>query len=81
MFRALGCGGSTLGQQAEAARNKGLLTSHDLRLTDWVTADRSTLGDAHNAAPATRHDARLTVHVVGSLILRLAEDPRRAAPR
>ncbi len=81
MFAALGCRGSTLAQQAEAARKKGLLTSHDLKLTDWVTADRSTRGDAHNAAPASGEDGRLTVHVVGSLILRLAADPRRAAPR
>lgn len=77
LLNALGVKAGTLDAQARAAREKGLLRGHDLKLTDWVTGDRSTTGDAHNATPAKREDAWLTVHVAGALILRLAEGTAR----
>jgi hypothetical protein len=73
----LGCKGNALGPLGDDARKRGLLTPYDAKLVDWVSADRSGKGDAHNATPATRDDAWLAVHVVGALILRLAGDPNR----
>ncbi len=65
------------------ARKKGVLAPHDATLAagiekiiDWVCADRSETGDAHNAKPATRDDAWFAVHVVGALILRPAGGTR-----
>jgi hypothetical protein len=79
MFKALGCEGNQLDPLAKSAQKKGLLTGYDLKLIEWVAADRSTMGDTHNAEPATRGDAWLAVHVVGALILRLAANkPRRS---
>lgn len=79
----LDCNGNALGALAKSALHKGLLAPHDSRmvdtikrLIDWVAADRSEKGDAHNATPATRDDAWLTVHVVGALILRLTGSSR-----
>jgi hypothetical protein len=46
------------------------------KIIDWVESDRSEKGDAHNARPATREDAWLTVHIVGAVILRLTGEPR-----
>lgn len=84
-LKLLGCEGNSLGPLAKSARDKGLLAAHDSTLADgikkvidWVSADRSEMGDAHNAAPATRDDAWLAVHIVGALILRLA-GPERSA--
>jgi AbiJ N-terminal domain 4 len=79
----LGCDGNALGPLIGSARTKGLLAQHDSTLADgiakimhWVSADRSQLGDGHHTSSATRADAWFTVHVVGALILRLAEGPR-----
>lgn len=75
----LGCEGNSLGPLISDARDKGLLGPHDSKLSegvekfmDWVSADRSVLGDTHANTDADRHDAWLAVHVVGALILRLA---------
>lgn len=80
---ALGCEGNSLGKLGASAREMGLLAPHDVTLADairkildWVSADRSESGDAHNASPATRDDAWFTVHVVGALILRLTKGGR-----
>lgn len=80
----LGCKGNALGPLLEDARAKGILAPHDSpmsdalkRIGDWVSADRSTKGDAHNSKPASPEDAWLTVHVVGALILRLATGGKR----
>jgi hypothetical protein len=70
---ALGCRGNALGPLLEDAQRKGLLASHDKKLADWVSADRSTTGDAHHHSGATEADAWLNVHVVGALIVRLAD--------
>lgn len=76
----LGCEGNQLGKLAASARQKGLLAGHDMKLVDWVAADRSETGDSHNARPAGHDDAWLTVHVVGALILRLAGSAPRSRP-
>lgn len=81
-----GCSGNALGPLLASARQRGILAAHDQplsdgigKLIDWVSADRSTLGDGHRgASPATREDAWLTVHIVGALILRLSGEPRTA---
>jgi hypothetical protein len=80
---ARGCKGNALGPLAKSARSKGLFGPHDAvmtdmlhRMVDWVSADRSAKGDAHQVAQPSVEDAWLTVHVVGALILRLA-GPRR----
>jgi hypothetical protein len=73
----LGCRGNALGPRADDARRRGLLAPYDGKIIDWVSADRSGKGDAHNATPASREDAWLAVHVVGALILRLAGGANR----
>lgn len=79
----LGCIGKSLGPLVASARGKGLLAPHDSpmvgaieRVVHWVSADRSTIGDAHQVGSATIDDAWLTVHIVGALILRLAGSAR-----
>ena len=78
-----GSKGNALGPLAKSAHSKGLFGPHDAvmtdvlhKLVDWVSADRSAKGDAHQVAQPTIEDAWLTVHIVGALILRLA-GPRR----
>jgi hypothetical protein len=79
-LKAIGCKGNSLGPLCDDAKTKGLLGSHDSPMTDaiakvvgWVSADRSTVGDAHAVSRALPEDAWLTVHIVGALILRLAQ--------
>jgi len=81
---ALGCEGNALGPLLKDARRRGLLVGHDQNLIDgiskfidWASADRSTTGDAHKPSHAATSDAWLMVHVVGALIVRLAD----AVPR
>lgn len=77
---ALGCSGNSLGPLIEDAVRKGLLAKHDKKLAGWVSADRSTSGDAHYHSTATESDAWLAVHVVGALVVRLADpDAKRGA--
>ena len=83
----LGCSGNALGPLIKSARSKALFTAHDARMLDaidrvlnWVSADRSNTGDAHNATPAAIEDAWLTIHIVGAVLVRLgAETPRPGA--
>lgn len=82
---ALGCDGNALGPLVRDARKRGMLGATDTKLAsgigdliDWVSSDRSGNGDAHNANPASREDAWLTIHVVGALALRLAVGTPRA---
>jgi hypothetical protein len=86
MLVALGASGNALGPLLKSARSMGLLAAHDAILTealqktiDWVSADRSNLGDAHKADSAEVQDGWFTVHVVGALIVRLA-GPKRIVP-
>lgn len=83
---ALGCQGNALGRLIMDAKQKGLLASHDQTLTDgivkfldWASADRSQTGDAHSNSHAALGDAWLMVHVVGALVLRLADGEPRAS--
>ena len=82
-LEAAGAEGDQLGRLIVSARKKGLLTGHDPNLTDgiekfmhWASADRSQSGDAHGLGTDARADAWLAVHVVGALILRLADGHR-----
>jgi hypothetical protein len=75
----LGCEGNALGPLIKSARKKGLLAPHDgpmaeavEKLMHWVSADRSTTGDAHGSTSPSTEDAWLIVHLVGALVLRLA---------
>lgn len=81
---ALGCEGNAIGPLLKDAKRKGLLVGHDQNLIDgiskfidWASADRSTTGDAHKPSEAAISDAWLMVHIVGALIVRLAD----AVPR
>jgi hypothetical protein len=83
---ALGCSGNALGPLIKSAKGKGLLARHDSPLLDavektmhWVSADRSESGDAHQVADASSDDAWFIVHIVGAVILRLAQGGPRAA--
>lgn len=78
----LDCKGNSLGPLIKDAKSRGLLGSHDqvltdgiVRFMDWASADRSTTGDSHKTSQASVADAWLMVHVVGALIVRLA-DPK-----
>jgi hypothetical protein len=45
----LGCKGNSLGPLSQSAIKMGLLASHDKNLLDWLSADRSSTGDAHQS--------------------------------
>lgn len=75
---ALGCEGNSLGPLANSAIVKKVIDSHDKKLIDWVSADRSTKGDAHSVSSASTEDAWLTLHVVGAIILRICGGPLRS---
>jgi len=74
---ALGCQGNTVSRRLKDAIAKGYLTPYDSKLAEWLEADRSLKGDAHNADDADRTDAWLVVHIVGALVLRVASGPPR----
>lgn len=83
---ALGCKGNALGPLMKDAKSKGILGAHDqplidgiAKFIDWVSSDRSTLGDAHAHSDAVLSDAWLAVHVVGALIVRLADPSPRGS--
>jgi hypothetical protein len=85
-LEALGCKGAALGALIADARNKGLLGDHDKHLTEgiekfvvWAASMRNNKGDGHHVTDATRGDAWLMVHIVGSLIVRLADHPTAQA--
>jgi len=67
----------------KSARNKGLLAAHDTilaeevqKIIEWVSADRSKMGDAHNADSASIEDGCFTVQIVGAIMVRLIGPPR-----
>jgi hypothetical protein len=83
-LKLLGCEGNALGPLISSARQKGVLSSHDVPMTEaiskianWVSADRSVTGDTHNADPARTEDAWLIIHVVGALLVRLNRQTAR----
>ena len=84
-FEALGCDGNALGDRIKDARKKGLIAAHDDALVSplekffhWASADRSEKGDTHTSPTTDIDDAWLTVHIVGALVMRLAQGTRRA---
>ena len=88
LLSALGCQGNQLGDLIRSAKGKGLLAAHDTpplvaveKAIHWVAADRSQMGESHHASDATRDDAWLIVHVVGSFIVRLAVEESRRTDR
>lgn len=83
-LKALGCKGNSLGPRIDSARAMGLIAPHDNPLLlaiskayDWASSDRSETGDAHTSATTDINDAWLTVHVIGALVVRLVQGPRR----
>ena len=80
VLTALGCTGGALGDLLKSAKNKGLVKGNDTPLTEaigntvnWVAAKRNQ-GEAHKGDPdINMSDAWMMVHVVGALIIRLAE--------
>ncbi len=74
----LGCEGNALGPLATSAVKKGFLSAYDRKLVDWVAADRSQAGDAHQSTGAQIEDAWLTVHIVGAIILRMSSSTKRS---
>lgn len=85
-LKALGCEGNSLGRQLADAKKRGLLAGHDQSLTDaihraidWASADRSESGDGHKYTEAAIADAWLMVHIVGALIVRLADGAPRGS--
>lgn len=79
---ALGCDGNVLGVLVASAKKKGLLGPRDSKLTEsieqfgvWAASERNNTGDTHHDSPASLADAWLMVHIVGALIVRLA-DPK-----
>ena len=75
---ALGCKGKSLGILVNSAVANKVIDPHDKKLIDWVSADRSTKGDAHYVSSASTEDAWLTLHVVGAIILRICGGPLRS---
>jgi hypothetical protein len=78
MLTAMGAQGNRLGPLFDSARSGGLLGPYDSRLADaleslvdWVSADRSGRGDAHDDTSPEREDAWLALRVVAALLLRL----------
>ena len=85
-FEALGCEGNAIGALLADARKKGLLGTYDKNLTDgiekfgvWAAAMRNNKGDGHHVTDATRGDAWLMIHIVGALIVRLADNPAKGS--
>ena len=80
VLTALGCTGGALGDLLNSAKKNGLVKGNDTPLTDvvgrtvsWVAAKRNQ-GEAHRGDPdIDMSDAWMLVHVVGALIIRLAE--------
>ncbi|WP_134765106.1 hypothetical protein [Nocardioides sp. 1609] len=84
---ALGCEGDVLSALIGDAKVKGLFKSHDAQLheamilvTKWAASERNKNSDAHKHPDASLADAWLMVHVVGALIVRLADPALRGEP-
>lgn len=87
-LKLLGCEGRSLGPLIDSGIRNGIILAHDRPMLDsiekvfhWVSADRSTLGDAHNSEEPAIDDAWFTVHVVGAILVRLNSQTLRGTPR
>jgi hypothetical protein len=83
-LEALGCKGDVLSSLIKDGKAKGLFRAHDQQLhealilvTKWATSERNKRGDTHKQSDAGVSDAWLMVHVVGAIIVRLADPERR----
>ncbi|QZH58867.1 hypothetical protein K1X22_21815 [Mycolicibacterium farcinogenes] len=77
VLKALGHEGAALGDQLKSAKKASLVRGADTPLTNvigrWVATQRNN-GEAHVADHEyTMSDAWMVVHVVGALVIRLAE--------
>ncbi|SPF67132.1 Hypothetical protein PROPJV5_0142 [Propionibacterium ruminifibrarum] len=81
MLKAVGCEGETLNRQFKDAKTKDVLGGEDSPLLEsieksmsWVASVRNQKSDAHpGTGNASTADGWLMVHIVGALILRLAQ--------
>jgi len=87
-LKLMGCQGTSLGPLINSGIRNGIILAHDApmlesieRVLHWVSADRSTLGDAHNSAEPAIEDAWFNVHIVGAILVRLNSQSRRGSPR
>ena len=78
-LRKLACEGRDLSRLSQDAVRRRVLKGYDIKLADWIGADRSQSGDGHITSGATTEDAWLAVHVGGALILRLATGELRGS--
>lgn len=76
-LRAVGCEGNALGRLLDSAVSKNLIVARDKKLVDWVSAERSQVGDAHVMTAPSKSDAWLSVHIVGALIVHLLSGESR----
>lgn len=84
LLKGMGYAGKSIGDQLRAAKKAGWLKGSDEPLIEsvekafnWASGQRND-GEAHRAdAVATLSDAWLMVHIVGALIVRLAEGDKR----
>jgi hypothetical protein len=75
---AHGLKGNTVSKLINAAIDSGKLAPYDRKIGEWLEADRSNKGDAHNAKATSPEDGWLVVHVVGALLVRLGRpSPKR----
>lgn len=80
----LGCEGDKLGPLISSAQRKGILAAHDepmlsgiRKIFDWVSADRSNMGNVHKSPSDALEDAWFIVHVVGAILVRLNKQTNR----
>lgn len=80
MLTQLGCTRKTLGEQIKEAKDKGLFAGHDTPLLNsitgllqWVAGERNQRSDAHNVVDVPLSEGWLMVHVVGAIIVMLAQ--------
>lgn len=80
MLTQLGCPGKTLGEQIKEAKGKGLFAGRDTPLLgsitgllQWVAGERNQRSDAHNVVDVPLSEGWLMVHVVGAIIVMLAQ--------
>lgn len=73
-------GGETLKPLFYSAKEKNILHSQDKKLIDWLDADRVNFGTTHYHQETRIEDAKLTLNVVGAMILRIAsKHPRQSS--
>lgn len=84
-LETLGCDGDKLSPLISSAQKKGILAAHDesmlsgiRKIFDWVSADRSNMGNVHKSPSDALEDAWFIVHVVGAILVRLNKQTSRS---